>query len=81
MFLGHMSVQRNLAGGDSDLAWKEFNSRRFWSKIIFEYCEEHDTAPFKFFSNSLIPKSILLDKNTLPRISDGSLEVPIGLEQ
>jgi hypothetical protein len=59
----HLYRQRNIAGNDPNLAWKQFSARRFFADLIPEFCVE-DTGPFRFFCEGLQPANILFDEKT-----------------
>ncbi len=65
-FRTHLEAQRNIAGDDEGLAWKQFVARHCFAKLISTYSTTVDnTGPFRLFCDDLRPTNMLVDPKTL----------------
>lgn len=65
-FQTHLMEQRNIAGDDEDLAWRQFVARRCFAKLIPTYGLTVDNAgPFRLYCDDMRPTNMLVDPKTL----------------
>ncbi|KAH8746937.1 kinase-like domain-containing protein [Diaporthe sp. PMI_573] len=64
-FQTHLEAQRNIAGDDEDLAWRQFIARRCFAKLIPTYGTVDNAGPFRLFCDDLRPTNMLVDPKTL----------------
>lgn len=64
-FQAHLDAQRNIAGDDEDLAWRQFVARHCYAKLIPTYGTVDDAGPFRLFCDDLRPTNMLVDPTTL----------------
>ncbi|KAH6714406.1 hypothetical protein BKA61DRAFT_632310 [Leptodontidium sp. MPI-SDFR-AT-0119] len=63
-FRRHLETQRNIAGNDGELAWRQFVARRCFAELIPAYCVDN-AGPFRLFCDDLRPTNMLADPETL----------------
>ena len=61
----HMEQQRNFAGHDEDLAWRQYVARHCYPQLIPRYGAVDDNGPFRLFCDDLRPSNMLIDPDTL----------------
>ncbi|KAL1850486.1 hypothetical protein Daus18300_012900 [Diaporthe australafricana] len=64
-FQTHLEAQRNIAGDDEDLAWRQFIARHCFPKLIPTYGTVDNAGPFRLFCDDLRPTNMLVDPKTL----------------
>ncbi|KAF4339182.1 kinase-like domain protein [Fusarium beomiforme] len=64
-FQTHLEGQRNISGGDDDVAWKQFVARRCFAKLIPKFGMIENAGPFRLFCDDLRPTNMLIDPETL----------------
>ncbi|XXH04694.1 pre-mRNA-splicing factor rse1 [Hypoxylon texense] len=60
----HLEAQRNIAGDNGELAWKQFIARRNFAKLIPEYGLD-DSKAFRIYCDDMRPSNMLADPETL----------------
>ncbi|EXK77770.1 hypothetical protein FOQG_17539 [Fusarium oxysporum f. sp. raphani 54005] len=64
-FQTHLEAQRNVAGDDEDLAWKQYVARHCYAELISTHGIESDEGPFRLFCDDLRPTNMLVNPETL----------------
>lgn len=64
-FQAHLTAQRNIAGDDEDLAWRQFVARHCFAKLVPVYGTVDNAGPFRLFCDDLRPTNMLIDPKTL----------------
>lgn len=64
-FQAHLMAQRNIAGDDEDLAWKQFVARHCFAKLASETTYIENVGPFRLFCDDLRPTNMLINPDTL----------------
>lgn len=64
-FQTHLEAQRNIAGNDEDLAWRNFIARCCFAKLIPTHGNVDDAGPFRLFCDDLRPTNMLVKPETM----------------
>ncbi|KAF9784240.1 hypothetical protein IL306_007708 [Fusarium sp. DS 682] len=64
-FQRHLEAQRNIAGDDEDLAWKQFAARRCFAELIPTHGSVDNEGSFRLFCDDLRPTNMLVNPETL----------------